>query len=90
LRTFRDRILLRYWSDADGDDVSGVTAENAERAAILEGGSGAFAIRKEGKSKYVITINAGGQLVDIPVGLTKVDGIKFYLLGEVCFSSQST
>jgi MOSC domain-containing protein YiiM len=54
-----------------------------ERAAVLEGGSGAFAIRRENKSKYIVTINADGEVVDLPITVTKHGGKKRFALCAV-------
>jgi hypothetical protein len=70
-------------SDTEEAAVNEKQAEDAERAAILEGGSGAFAVRKASKSKYVITVNVTGSLLDIPITVIRSDtGKKSFLVGE--------
>jgi hypothetical protein len=55
----------------------------AHRAAILEGGSGAFSVRKASKAKYIVTINAEGEVIEIPIRATKRNGTKRYMLGHI-------
>ena len=59
-------------------------AAHAElKATVLANGSGAFAIRKESASQFIVLLNVHGTVVEAPVDFGLRAGAKCYMLGDV-------